>query len=50
MGGACSKDGRDEKCIQTQREKHIWEDIRIDLRVIGGYRVERCGMDASDSE
>jgi len=46
MGGACSKHGRDEICVQNfgpktwkrlhGRPKHRWEDsIRMDLREIG---------------
>jgi hypothetical protein len=43
MGGACSKDGRDEKLIQNfgwkpegkrpfGRPRHVWEDVTMDLR------------------
>jgi hypothetical protein len=46
MGGACSKHGRDEKCIYILvgkpkgksprgRPRHRLENIRIDLREIG---------------
>jgi hypothetical protein len=54
LGGACSTQGRDEKCLQNVdgkteekrlvgRPRRRWVDnIRMDFREIGG----RCGLDS----